>query len=60
MPKQAQGTYAVIDGGRIGIKICSHFKGKSSWSSPNTQEERRLGDVEVTMTRRSIRSPETS
>jgi hypothetical protein len=52
-----RGAYAVMEGGRIGMKICSHFRGKSSCRRPNTQEERRLGDAEVTMTRRSMRRP---
>ncbi len=51
------GTHAVIEGGRIGMKMCSHLRGKRSWRRPNTQEERRLGEVEVTMTRRSMSRP---
>jgi len=33
------------------------LEGKRSWRRPNTQEERRLGEVEVTMTRRSMSRP---
>ena len=53
-------THAVIDGGSTGMNMCCHFRGNSSWSSPKTQDDNRLGDVDVTMTRRSMRRPGTA
>ncbi len=41
----------------MGMKMCSHFKGKRICRRPKTQEERRLGEVDVTITRRSMSSP---